>query len=79
MMEILSSHTNVVFQPRLRQPGYSGDQPVRAGSMFPDLRRICENLTAEDREWFPDIAATAKTLDYAMRHFKDEKYRPATR
>jgi stage V sporulation protein R len=44
--------------------------------MFTDLKRICTDPTPEDREWFPDIAGSdwVKTLDYAMRHFKDESF-----
>ncbi|MBE7941519.1 MULTISPECIES: SpoVR family protein [Ramlibacter] len=77
MMEILSSHTNVVFQPPVTDPRYSGINPYALGfTMFSDIRRICENPTAEDRQWFPDIAGSDwhKTLDYAMRHFKDESF-----
>jgi stage V sporulation protein R len=77
MMECLSSHTNVVFQPPVTHPGYSGINPYALGfSMFTDLRRICERPTQEDREWFPDIAGSdwRQTLDYAMRHFKDESF-----
>ena len=77
MMEILSSHTNVVFQPPVTHPAYSGINPYALGfAMFTDLRRMCEHPTDEDREWFPDIAGSDwhKTLDYAMRHFKDESF-----
>ena len=77
MMEILSSHTNVVFQPPVTHPAYSGINPYALGfAMFSDIRRICENPTDEDREWFPDIAGSdwIKSLDYAMRHFKDESF-----
>jgi stage V sporulation protein R len=77
MIEILSSHTNVVFQPPVTHPGYSGINPYALGfNMFTDLRRICEKPTDEDRQWFPDIAGSDwhKTLDYAMRHFKDESF-----
>jgi stage V sporulation protein R len=77
MIEILSSHTNVVFQPPVTHPGYSGINPYALGfNMFVDLRRMCEHPTDEDREWFPDIAGSdwRKTLDYAMRHFKDESF-----
>ena len=44
--------------------------------MFSDLRRICEKPDAEDRAWFPDIAGSdwRKTLDFAMRNFKDESF-----
>ncbi len=77
MIEILSSHTNVVFQPPVGHPAYSGINPYALGfGMFTDIRRMCEHPTDEDREWFPDIAGSDwhKTLDYAMRHFKDESF-----
>jgi stage V sporulation protein R len=77
MMEILSSHTNVVFQPPVTHPGYSGINPYALGfAMYSDIRRMCENPTEEDKQWFPDIAGSdwRKTLDYAMRHFKDESF-----
>ncbi|AEG93593.1 SpoVR family protein [Ramlibacter tataouinensis] len=77
MMECLSSHTNVVFQPPVTDPRYSGINPYALGfAMFTDIKRICEHPTQEDREWFPDIAGSdwLKTLDHAMRHFKDESF-----
>jgi stage V sporulation protein R len=78
MMECLSSHTNVVFQPPVTDPRYSGINPYALGfAMFSDLKRICVEPTPEDREWFPDFAGSGdwiKTLDYAMRHFKDESF-----
>ncbi len=77
MMEFLQSHTNVVYQPPYYSRGYSGINPYALGfSMFRDIRRICENPTDEDRRWFPEIAGTdwVKTLDYAMRNFKDESF-----
>jgi stage V sporulation protein R len=77
MIECLSSHTNVVFQPPVTDPRYSGINPYALGfGMFTDLKRICERPTDEDRQWFPEIAGSDwhKTLDYAMRHFKDESF-----
>ncbi len=77
LMECLASHTNVVFQPPVTDPRYSGINPYALGfGMFCDLRRICEQPTEEDRQWFPDIAGSdwLATLDYAMRHFKDESF-----
>jgi stage V sporulation protein R len=78
MIEWLSSHTNVVFQPPVTDPRYSGINPYALGfAMFTDLKRICLEPTQEDREWFPDFAGSGdwlKTLDYAMRHFKDESF-----
>jgi stage V sporulation protein R len=77
MMEWLQSHTNVIFQPPVGHPAYSGINPYALGfAMFSDLKRICEQPTEEDRRWFPDIAGSPwlPTLDYAMRNFKDESF-----
>jgi stage V sporulation protein R len=77
MIEWLKSHTNVVYQPRVGERGYSGLNPYALGfAMYTDIQRICEKPTAEDREWFPDIAGKPwlQTLDHAMRNFKDESF-----
>lgn len=77
MMEFLHSHSSVIYQPPFDSPYFSGINPYTLGyNMMTDIRRICENPTAEDREWFPDIAGSdwVKTLDYAMRNFKDESF-----
>jgi len=77
IMEFLQSHTSVVFQPPFDSPYYSGINPYALGfSMMSDIRRICENPTEEDRHWLPDIAGSdwIQTLDFAMRHFKDESF-----
>lgn len=44
--------------------------------MMVDIRRVCEQPAAEDREWFPEIAGTdwRKVLDFAMRNYKDESF-----
>jgi len=77
MIEFLQSHTNVVAQPPFNSKFYSGINPYALGfAMMSDLRRICEQPTDEDRRWFPDIAGSdwIKTLDFAMRNFKDESF-----
>ncbi|HGX93479.1 MAG TPA: SpoVR family protein [Candidatus Tenderia sp.] len=77
MMEFLQAHTNVIYQPPFNHPYYSGLNPYTLGfNIFQDLRRMCENPTAEDRDYFPDIAGSdwLKTLDFAMRNFKDESF-----
>lgn len=77
MLEFLKSHTNVIYQPPIDSPYYSGINPYALGfAMMCDIRRICEKPTAEDKEWFPDIAGSdwLKTLDFAMRNFKDESF-----
>ena len=44
--------------------------------MFSDIRRMCENPTDEDREFFPDVAGAdwRQVLDFAMRNYKDESF-----
>ena len=77
MIEWLSSHTNVVAQRGYDQRGYGGINPYALGfAMMSDIRRICEKPTAEDKEWFPDIAGGdwQKVLDFAMRNYKDESF-----
>lgn len=77
ILEVLHNHTNVVYQPAYNSKYYSGINPYALGfAMFTDLRRICEHPTAEDREWFPDIAGAdwVDTLHFAMQNFKDESF-----
>lgn len=77
MLEFLQSHANVLFQPAYDSPYYSGINPYTLGfAMMTDIRRICEQPDDEDRRWFPDIAGSdwLKTLDFAMRNFKDESF-----
>ena len=77
MLEVLHSHTNVVAQPEYNSKYYSGINPYALGfAMFTDIRRICEQPTTEDKEWFPDIAGSdwLQTLHFAMQNFKDESF-----
>jgi stage V sporulation protein R len=77
MMEWLKSHTNVIYQPPVGHRAYSGINPYALGfAMYTDLKRICEEPTDEDRQWFPDIAGSdwLPTLDHAMRNYKDESF-----
>lgn len=77
MMEFLQSHTNVVYQPPVGSKYYNGINPYALGfAMMRDIRRICENPTDEDKEWFPDIAGSdwLETLHFAMKNFKDESF-----
>ncbi|MBK6469708.1 MAG: SpoVR family protein [Betaproteobacteria bacterium] len=77
MIEWLTSHTNVVYQPPVGHRAYSGINPYALGfAMYTDIKRICEAPTEEDRAWFPDIAGKPwlPVLDHAMRNFKDESF-----
>jgi stage V sporulation protein R len=77
MLEILQSHTNVVYQPPYNSDWYSGINPYALGfAMWRDIRRICETPDEEDRAWFPDIAGSdwRETFDFALKNFKDESF-----
>jgi len=77
MIEWLKSHTNVVYQPPVGHKAYSGINPYALGfAMYTDIKRICEEPTDEDRQWFPEIAGTPwlPALDQAMRNYKDESF-----
>ena len=77
MMEFLQSHSGVLYQPDFDSPHYSGINPYALGfAMFRDMRRICENPTQEDRQWFPDFAGEdwLSVVHHAMANFKDESF-----
>lgn len=77
MIEFLQNHTNVIMQPPYNSPYFSGINPYTLGyHMMQDIKRICENPTPEDTQWFPDLVGTdwLRTLDDAMRNYKDESF-----
>ncbi len=77
IMEFLASHTSVVAQPSFDSPYYSGINPYALGfAMMQDIRRICEEPTEEDKEWFPSFAGSdwLETLHDAMRNYRDESF-----
>ncbi|PMH44998.1 SpoVR family protein [Vibrio sp. 10N.286.49.B3] len=77
ILEFLHSHTGVVAQPAYNSPYFSGINPYALGfAMFQDIRRICEEPTDEDREWFPELAGSdwLDAVHFAMHNFKDESF-----
>jgi stage V sporulation protein R len=77
MLELLQSHTSVVYQPPFDHKYYSGINPYALGfAMFSDIRRICEKPTDEDRRWFPELAGSdwLQAIDFAMRNYRDESF-----
>jgi stage V sporulation protein R len=77
MLEFLTSHTNVVAQPAFDSPNYNGINPYALGfNMFQDIKRICQDPSQEDKEWFPEIAGSdwLETVHFAMQNFKDESF-----
>jgi spore cortex formation protein SpoVR/YcgB (stage V sporulation) len=52
----LQSHSGVIYQPNYNSRHYSGPNPYALGfAILQDVKRICEEPTAEDREWFPNL------------------------
>jgi stage V sporulation protein R len=77
MLEFLRAHAAVIYQPAFDSPHFSGINVYTLGfAMMQDIRRICEQPTAEDKAYFPDIAGSdwLATLNYAMRNFRDESF-----
>jgi spore cortex formation protein SpoVR/YcgB (stage V sporulation) len=78
LMEFLHSHTSVVFQPEFDDRRYSGLNPYALGyAMMADIRRIAENPTSEDRDWFPHLAGTGDwmgALKEAWANYRDESF-----
>lgn len=77
MLEFLQLHTAVVRQPSYNSPYFSGFNPYHLGfSIFADIRRMSENPTEEDREWFPDIAGGdwVENWKYAYENFRDDSF-----
>ena len=78
LLEILHSHSNVTFQPEYDDPRYSGINPYALGfAMMQDIERICMVPTAEDREWFPEVAGNGDwlgTLKDVRANYRDESF-----
>ena len=78
MLEFLHSHSSVVMQPKFSDKFYSGLNPYALGfAMMRDIRRIAEEPTSEDRDWFPEIAGTGDwmaALKQAWAEFRDDSF-----
>ncbi|MDP6567218.1 MAG: SpoVR family protein [Alphaproteobacteria bacterium] len=78
LLEILHSHSNVIFQPEFDDPRYHGINPYALGfAMMGDIRRICTEPSDEDREWFPDLAGCGDwrgALREAWANYRDESF-----
>ena len=77
MLEFLHSHSAVLAQPEYSSKRYSGFNPYAFGfEIFMDIKRMCENPTDEDREFFPDIVGRPwleVCLD-AVQNYRDESF-----
>jgi stage V sporulation protein R len=72
LLECLHSHTNVI-----RQQEYAGLNPYALGlAAWNEIKRVCEQPTAEDREYLPDIAGKdwLATFHDIMQNYRDESF-----
>ena len=77
MMEWLSSHANVVYQPSYDSKHYSGINPYALGfAIFKDIQRIATNPTEEDRIWFPKLvnADWKSAMREAATEYRDDSF-----
>lgn len=78
MLEFLHLHSSVVAQPPYDDARGQGLNPYALGfAIACDIERMCTEPTAEDREWFPDIAGNGQpleTLKRAWADFRDESF-----
>ena len=76
-LEFIHSHSSVLRQLPHSHKHFSGFNPYALGfDMFTDIRRICENPTDEDRQYFPHLIGEpwlATCLD-AVRNYRDESF-----
>lgn len=75
MHELLLSHTNVIMQPEYDKRYYSGINPYALGfAMMEDIKRMCQEPTAEDEKWFPHLVGTdwVDGVKHAAFNFRDE-------
>ncbi|MCE9524044.1 MAG: SpoVR family protein [Alphaproteobacteria bacterium] len=78
ILEFLHSHSSVVMQPGFDDSRYSGINPYALGfAMMSDIKRISEEPTQEDRDWFPDFAGKGDwrdVLKHAWANYRDESF-----
>ena len=78
MLEFMHSHSSVVYQPGFDSGHYGGMNPYALGfAMMRDIKRICEEPTEEDRDWFPEFAGNGDamgTLKEAWAEFRDDSF-----
>lgn len=77
MLEFLKSHSGVLYQPDYNSKYFSGLNPYTLGfNIFMDIKRICQNPTPEDKEWFPDLIGKdwLDQVHYVMENFRDDSF-----
>ena len=74
----LHLHSNVIYQPDMHSRHYDGTfNPYALGfDILKDIRRICEDPTEEDKEWFPQLAGKdwRTEIKEAVAEYRDERF-----
>lgn len=76
-LEFIHSHSGVLTQLPYNHKYYNGFNPYALGfEMFTDIRRMCENPTKEDEEYFPHIVGGnwVETCLDAVKNYRDESF-----
>lgn len=77
MMEVLHSHSSVLTQLSYDHKYYSGFNPYALGfDMFMDIKRMCQNPTAEDLDYFPNLQGKdwLEECLSAVENFRDQSF-----
>jgi len=78
MLEFMHSHSSVVYQPTFDQKHFGGMNPYALGfAMMRDIKRIAEEPTPEDRDWFPEFAGSGDAigaLKDAWANYRDDSF-----
>lgn len=77
-MAWLHQHSGVIYQPDMRSRHYDGNfNPYALGfSILKEVRRVCENPTREDEEWFPNLVGKdwRTEVKTAATEYRDESF-----
>lgn len=76
-LEFIHNHSSVLTQLPYNHKYYSGYNPYALGfDMFTDIRRMCENPTKEDEEYFPHLVGQPwlETCLDAVQNYRDESF-----
>lgn len=78
MLEFAHMHSSVIGQQTFKSKHYSGFNPYALGfAMMQDIKRICQNPTEEDKEWFPNFAGDPdymSVLKDCWKNYRDESF-----
>ncbi len=79
VLELEHSQSSVLMQPAYDSPYFNGQfNPYALGfAMFTDIKRMCEQPTEEDQQYFPYVVGNEDwlgVLKSAMEDFKDESF-----